>query len=88
MLPYSRCAVDMGELSLSREGFSSYLGVPQELKVRRGDDVVVKCSASSSEEPSYYWNKDVRELLETSHPPSPHFQCNLFIFFSPLLQSL
>ncbi|XP_078108588.1 cell surface glycoprotein MUC18 [Sander vitreus] len=48
----------MGELSLSREGYTSYLGVPQELKVRLGDDVVVKCSASSSEEPSYYWNKD------------------------------
>lgn len=51
----------MGELSLSRAGFSSYLGVPQELKVRVGDDVVVKCSASSSEEPSYFWNKDVRK---------------------------
>ncbi|XP_044064675.1 uncharacterized protein si:ch211-79k12.1 [Siniperca chuatsi] len=48
----------MGELSLSREGYTSYLGVPQELKVRLGDDVVVKCSASSSEEPSYFWNKD------------------------------
>ncbi|KAF1388192.1 hypothetical protein PFLUV_G00087650 [Perca fluviatilis] len=48
----------MGELSLSREGYTSYLGVPQELKVRLGDDVVVKCSASSSEEPNYYWNKD------------------------------
>ncbi|XP_038566865.1 uncharacterized protein si:ch211-79k12.1 [Micropterus salmoides] len=48
----------MGELSLSREGYTSYLGVPQELKVRLGDDVVVKCSVSSSEEPSYFWNKD------------------------------
>ncbi|XP_022048081.1 carcinoembryonic antigen-related cell adhesion molecule 18 [Acanthochromis polyacanthus] len=48
----------MGELSLSREGYTSYLSVPQELKVRLGDDVVVKCSASSSEEPSYYWHKE------------------------------
>ncbi|XP_035528410.1 hemicentin-2 [Morone saxatilis] len=48
----------MGELSLTREGFTSYLGVPQELKVRRGDDVVLKCYASSSEKPNYYWNKN------------------------------
>ncbi|XP_068591475.1 CD166 antigen [Cebidichthys violaceus] len=48
----------MGELSLTREGYTSYLSVPQELKVRLGDDVVVRCSASSSEEPSYFWNKD------------------------------
>lgn len=48
----------MGELSLSREGYSSYLGVPQELRVREGDEVVLKCSASSSEEPNYTWNKD------------------------------
>ncbi|KAM8734944.1 neural cell adhesion molecule 2 [Acanthopagrus schlegelii] len=48
----------MGELSLSREGFTSYLGVPQELRVRAGDDVVLKCSASASEEPSYFWNKN------------------------------
>ncbi|XP_073341979.1 cell surface glycoprotein MUC18 [Pagrus major] len=48
----------MGELSLSREGFTSYLGVPQELRVRAGDDVVLKCSTSSSEEPSYFWNKN------------------------------
>lgn len=51
----------MGELSLSREGYSSYLGIPQELKVRLGDEVVLKCSASSSEEPSYFWNKNVRK---------------------------
>lgn len=48
----------MGELSLSREGYTGYLGVPHELKVRLGDDVVVKCSASSSEEPNYYWYKE------------------------------
>ncbi|XP_042280137.1 uncharacterized protein si:ch211-79k12.1 [Thunnus albacares] len=48
----------MGELSLTREGYTSYLGVSQELKVRAGDDVVVKCSASSSEQPSFYWQKE------------------------------
>ncbi|XP_022619995.1 uncharacterized protein LOC111235749 [Seriola dumerili] len=48
----------MGELLLSREGYTSYLGVPQELKVQPGDDVVLKCSASSSEEPSYFWHKE------------------------------
>ncbi|XP_034730777.1 uncharacterized protein si:ch211-79k12.1 isoform X2 [Etheostoma cragini] len=53
----------MGELSLSREGYTSYLGVPQELKVRLGDDVVVKCSASSSEEPIYSWNKDGNDWI-------------------------
>ncbi|XP_034409053.1 basement membrane-specific heparan sulfate proteoglycan core protein [Cyclopterus lumpus] len=49
----------MGELSLTREGYtSSYLGVPQELKVRLGDAVVLRCSSSSSEEPSYFWSRD------------------------------
>ncbi|XP_037639846.1 uncharacterized protein si:ch211-79k12.1 [Sebastes umbrosus] len=48
----------MGDLSLYREGYTSYLDVSQELKVRLGEDVVVKCSASSSEKPSYFWNKD------------------------------
>ncbi|XP_031708392.1 CD166 antigen [Anarrhichthys ocellatus] len=48
----------MGELSLTREGYTSYLSIPQELKVRLGDDVVVRCSASSSEMPFYFWNKD------------------------------
>lgn len=62
--------LDMGELSVSREGFTSYLGVPQDLKVRVGDDVVLKCSASSSEEPSYSWNKNVRERQECAHSGS------------------
>ncbi|KAG8009918.1 hypothetical protein GBF38_013996 [Nibea albiflora] len=53
----------MGELSVSREGFTSYLGVPQDLKVRVGDDVVLKCSASSSEEPSYLWNKNGNDWI-------------------------
>ncbi|XP_056299966.1 uncharacterized protein si:ch211-79k12.1 [Pseudoliparis swirei] len=49
----------MRELSLTREGYtSSYLGVPQELKVRLGDDVALVCSASSSEEPNYFWSRD------------------------------
>ncbi|XP_042345969.1 hemicentin-2 [Plectropomus leopardus] len=46
------------ELSLSVQGYTSYLGVPQELRVRVGDDVVVTCSTSASEEPSYLWSKD------------------------------
>ncbi|TKS82346.1 Peroxidasin [Collichthys lucidus] len=53
----------MGELSVSREGFTSYLGVSQDLKVRVGDDVVLKCSASSSEEPSYSWNKNGNDWI-------------------------
>lgn len=51
----------MGDVILSREGYTSFLGVHQELKVQPGDDVVLKCSASSSEEPSYSWNKDGSE---------------------------
>ncbi|KAM4579935.1 uncharacterized protein PAE49_005010 [Odontesthes bonariensis] len=53
----------MGQPSLSMEGYSSYLEVPKELNVRLGDDVVVKCSASSSEEPSYYWQKEGSDWL-------------------------
>lgn len=48
----------MREPYVSREGFSSYLGIPKELRVRAGDDVVLKCSAASSEEPSYFWSKE------------------------------
>ncbi|XP_017270750.1 uncharacterized protein si:ch211-79k12.1 [Kryptolebias marmoratus] len=48
----------MREPTLFSEGYSRYLGVPGELKVRLGDDVVVKCHASSSEEPEYYWQKE------------------------------
>ncbi|CAJ1062679.1 uncharacterized protein si:ch211-79k12.1 [Xyrichtys novacula] len=48
----------MGELSLSRVGYSSFFGMSEELKVQLGDDVAVQCSASSSEEPKYFWNKD------------------------------
>ncbi|XP_077383733.1 uncharacterized protein LOC144022638 isoform X2 [Festucalex cinctus] len=48
----------LGDVHLSREGFSSFLGLPQELRVRQGDDVALKCSASSSEEPNYCWYKE------------------------------
>ncbi|XP_024122636.1 uncharacterized protein si:ch211-79k12.1 [Oryzias melastigma] len=44
--------------SLTMEGYSRYMEAPQEVKVRVGADVVVKCSASSSEEPSYFWQKE------------------------------
>lgn len=53
----------MGDLMVSRSGFSSYLGVPQELKVRAGEDVVLKCSASSSEEPTYLWKKNGNDWI-------------------------
>lgn len=50
----------MSDLTLSKEGYTKYLGIPKELSVRTGDDVVLTCSARSSEEPSYFWNKEVR----------------------------
>ncbi|XP_024917311.1 advanced glycosylation end product-specific receptor [Cynoglossus semilaevis] len=48
----------MSDLTLSKEGYTKYLGIPKELSVRPGDDVVLTCSARSSEEPSYFWNKE------------------------------
>ncbi|KAF3692157.1 Kin of IRRE-like protein 3 [Channa argus] len=48
----------MGELLMSREGYTSYLGVPQELRVQLGEDVALTCSASSSEEPNFFWMKE------------------------------
>lgn len=68
----------MAEVSLSREGYTSYLGVPQDLKVQQGDDVVLKCSASSSEEPSYFWYREVRTPRECA-VSSLHFT-SLFYF--------
>lgn len=53
----------MAELSLSREGYTSYMGISKDLRVRQGDDVVLECSASSSEEPKYFWFKEVRCVL-------------------------
>ncbi|XP_053289062.1 uncharacterized protein si:ch211-79k12.1 [Pleuronectes platessa] len=47
----------MGDLSVTREGYTRYLGIPKDLKVQPRDDVVLKCSASSSEELSYFWHK-------------------------------
>lgn len=91
--------LDMRELSLSREGYSSYLGVSQELKVRVGDEVVLKCSASSSEEPSYFWNKKVRKHQQRAQwqwlryalgkldivcpRPTLQFQCEVLFFHIP-----
>ncbi|XP_037129280.1 leucine-rich repeats and immunoglobulin-like domains protein 2 [Syngnathus acus] len=48
----------LAAIHLSRKGFSGFLGLPQELRVREGDDVALECSASCSEEPSYYWYKE------------------------------
>lgn len=49
----------MGQLSMTREGYSRYLGLSEELSVRAGDDVVLKCSTSASEMSFYTWNKNV-----------------------------
>lgn len=80
---HPRCVLDMGELSLSREGYTNYLGFQQELKVRLGDDVVVKCSVSSSEEPSYYWNKNVRTPRERAQWQRPHYALGNLSFDIP-----
>lgn len=93
MLPPSNCILDMAEVSLSREGYTSYLGVPEELKVQPGEDVVLKCSASSSEEPSYFWHKEVRKpgecagssscfwkVLSLQLPLHPPFMRPLYFF--------
>lgn len=93
LMPSHACVSDMAELSLSREGYSSYLRAPQDLSVRAGDDVVVKCSASSSEEPIYSWYKEVRKPWECAQWQCPRytchfslclllFLCDLFIFCS------
>lgn len=86
-LSLSLCVSDMGELLLSREGYTSYLSVPQDLKVHPGDNVVLTCSASSSEEPSYSWLKEVRELLERAQQHCPHYTFQKVVFpsqtFSP-----
>lgn len=65
--------LDMGELSLTREGYTSFLGVSQELKVRVGDDVVLNCSASSSDELSFSWNKNVRKPQECAQQHYLHY---------------
>ncbi|XP_071391641.1 uncharacterized protein [Centroberyx affinis] len=50
----------MGELTVYRAGlsFSRYLGSTQDLRVQLGEEVVVECSASSSEKPEYFWQKE------------------------------
>ncbi|XP_068616511.1 immunoglobulin superfamily DCC subclass member 4 [Brachionichthys hirsutus] len=48
----------MGQLIVTREGFTNYLGLPQDLRVRSGDDVVLQCFVSSSEDAVYYWNRE------------------------------
>lgn len=42
----------------SKAGISRYVGFPHTLSVRAGDDVVVNCSSTSSEEPSISWYKE------------------------------
>nr|XP_057910090.1 uncharacterized protein si:ch211-79k12.1 isoform X2 [Doryrhamphus excisus] len=46
------------DVQLSRVGLASLLALPQQLKVRRGDDVMLNCYASSSEEATYYWFRE------------------------------
>ncbi|XP_029928778.1 uncharacterized protein LOC115374146 [Myripristis murdjan] len=48
----------MGEPLLYRSGLSRYLGSVQDLKVSLGEDVTVDCSASSSQKPEYFWQKE------------------------------
>ncbi|XP_068180831.1 peroxidasin homolog isoform X2 [Antennarius striatus] len=48
----------MGQVSVTREGFTSYLGLPRDLRVLSGEDVVLQCFASSSEDPTYSWYRE------------------------------
>lgn len=75
---------DMGELCLSRVGYSSYMGISQELKVHHGDDVVLTCAASSSEEPSYFWNKNVRRRQECAQWQCLHYSSRNLPLRAPL----
>uniref|UniRef100_A0A8C5EL23 Carcinoembryonic antigen-related cell adhesion molecule 18-like n=1 Tax=Gouania willdenowi TaxID=441366 RepID=A0A8C5EL23_GOUWI len=47
----------MGDVYVIMESYSRFLGIPEVLKVRRGDSVELKCSVSSSEKPNFYWHK-------------------------------
>lgn len=51
---------------LYRQGYTSYLGVPRSLQVRDGDDVVLDCSVSSSEDPIYSWSKNGDDWIKPS----------------------
>ncbi|XP_051921242.1 hemicentin-2-like [Hippocampus zosterae] len=53
----------LGQVYLSREGYSSFLGLSQEIRVQKGDDVTLKCSASCSEEPDYRWYKEGNDWI-------------------------
>lgn len=43
---------------LFRNGYNRYFNFPQTLSVRAGSDVVVTCSAQSSEKPNIFWFKE------------------------------
>lgn len=68
--------VDLGDVYLYREGYNSFLGLSQEIRVQKGDDVTLKCSASCSEEPNYCWYKEV-----SLEPCSFIFLMNFFLKF-------
>lgn len=80
---------DMGQLSVTREGYTRYLGLSEDLKVRAGDDVVLKCSATASEPPNYTWQKNVRAFSSLQTCPHPRLLLyerlpSLAFHFSPL----
>ncbi|XP_057690146.1 uncharacterized protein si:ch211-79k12.1 [Corythoichthys intestinalis] len=56
----------LGDVQLSREGSISFLGLSQELRVRQGDDIMLKCSATASEEPNYFWYKEDSDWMVPS----------------------
>ncbi|XP_061802555.1 uncharacterized protein [Nerophis lumbriciformis] len=51
------------EPQLFRVGLGRLFSLQQQIKVRRGDDVALKCYASSSEEPTYYWFREGDDWL-------------------------
>ncbi|XP_059194749.1 uncharacterized protein si:ch211-79k12.1 [Centropristis striata] len=55
--PLSLKVYDFRYMELQRDGYSMSLN-GKELKVRQGEDVVVNCSATSSEEPRFSWSRD------------------------------
>ncbi|KAM6967595.1 vascular endothelial growth factor receptor 2 [Aplochiton taeniatus] len=48
----------MRKLSVYRPGFSRYLSSVEDLKVPLGANVELECSAASSEDPQYFWQKE------------------------------
>ncbi|XP_061770996.1 uncharacterized protein si:ch211-79k12.1 [Nerophis ophidion] len=51
------------EPQLFRVGLSRLFSLQHQIKVRRGDDVALKCYARSSEQPTYYWFREGDDWL-------------------------